>query len=116
MEDILPLWSQHLDCPEEVRDELGKISAQSMDLLLTKNLDGVLGRKFRAKKQKTTEEEGDPGHNAYLPGDGMSSQTKRRRSFSQNSPPAKNKLPKNTKSAMIRMPALVLPPGNSSGT
>lgn len=34
MKDMIPLWSKHLDCPEAIRDQLGGISAASIDRLL----------------------------------------------------------------------------------
>ncbi len=34
MKDMLPIWTKHLECPEEIRDQLGKITAASIDRLL----------------------------------------------------------------------------------
>lgn len=34
IKDLLPIWSKHLDCLEEIRIQLGKISAASIDRLL----------------------------------------------------------------------------------
>lgn len=34
MKDMLPLWTKHMDCSEEIRDQLARISAASIDRLL----------------------------------------------------------------------------------
>ena len=49
MKDMLPLWSAHLDCPEEARIQLGKISAASIDRLL-KDHKVTAGKKIRPPK------------------------------------------------------------------
>lgn len=49
MKDMLPLWSPYLDCPEQTRDRLGKISAASMDRLL-KSFKITAAKKIRPPK------------------------------------------------------------------
>jgi hypothetical protein len=49
MKDMLPLWSAHLDCPDEIRNQLGKISASSIDRLL-KDHKVKAGKKIRPPK------------------------------------------------------------------
>ena len=49
MKDMLPLWTTHLDCPEETRIQLGKISAASIDRLL-KDHKVIAGKKIRPPK------------------------------------------------------------------
>lgn len=49
MKDMLPLWSKHLDCPEEIRNQLGKISAASIDRLLH-DFKVRAGKKIRPPK------------------------------------------------------------------
>ena len=49
MKDMLPLWSKHLDCPEEIRNELGKISAASIDRQL-KAFKAKAGKKILPPK------------------------------------------------------------------
>jgi hypothetical protein len=34
MKDMLPLWAEHLDCPDEIRVQVAEISAASIDRLL----------------------------------------------------------------------------------
>ena len=49
MKDMLPLWSQHLDCSEETRDSLEKISAASIDRML-KTFKVTASKKIRSPK------------------------------------------------------------------
>lgn len=49
MKDMLPLWARHLDCPEEIRDELCRISAASIDRLL-RGFKVTAGKKIRPPK------------------------------------------------------------------
>jgi len=49
MKDMIPLWARHLDCPEEVRIQLGKISAASIDRLLG-GFKVTAGKKIRPPK------------------------------------------------------------------
>jgi hypothetical protein len=49
MKDMLPLWVEHLDCPEEIRVQLGAISAASIDRLL-RGFKVKAGKKVRPPK------------------------------------------------------------------
>ena len=49
MKDMLPLWARHLDCPEQIRVELGRISAASIDRLL-RGIKVKVGKKIRPPK------------------------------------------------------------------
>lgn len=49
MKDMLPLWARHLDCPEETRVELCRISAASIDRLL-RGFKVTAGKKIRPPK------------------------------------------------------------------
>lgn len=49
MKDMLPLWAEHLDCPEETRGQLTGISAASIDRLL-RGLKVTAGKKPRPPK------------------------------------------------------------------
>ncbi len=49
MKDMLPLWAKHLDCPEEIRIQLAKISAASIDRLL-RGAKVTHGKKVRPPK------------------------------------------------------------------
>lgn len=49
MKDMLPLWARHLDSPEEIRDELCRISAASIDRLL-RGFKVTAGKKIRPPK------------------------------------------------------------------
>jgi hypothetical protein len=49
MKDMLPLWSRHLDCAEEMTTQLGKISAASIDRLLH-DFKVKAGKKIRPPK------------------------------------------------------------------
>ena len=49
MKDMLPLWAGHLDCPEEIRLQLTRISAASIDRLL-RGFKVTAGKKIRPPK------------------------------------------------------------------
>lgn len=49
MKDMLALWTKHLDSPEEIRNQLGKISAASIDRLLH-DFKAKAGKKIRPPK------------------------------------------------------------------
>ena len=49
MKDMLPGWARHLDCPEETRVELCRISAASIDRLL-RGFKVTAGKKIRPPK------------------------------------------------------------------
>ena len=49
MKDMLPLWAGHLDCPEEIRLQLCRISAASIDRLL-RGFKVTAGKKIRPPK------------------------------------------------------------------
>ena len=49
MKDMLPLWARHLDCREETRVELCRISAASIDRLL-RGFKVTAGKKIRPPK------------------------------------------------------------------
>jgi hypothetical protein len=49
MKDMLPVWVRHLDCPEEVRLQLTRISAASIDRLL-RGIKVTAGKKIRPPK------------------------------------------------------------------
>lgn len=49
MKDMLPLWSKHLDCSEEIRGQLGEISAASIERLLYA-FKAKAGKKIRPPK------------------------------------------------------------------
>ncbi len=49
MKDMLPLWAGHLDCPEDIRDQLREISAASIDRQL-RGFKVTAGRKARPPK------------------------------------------------------------------
>lgn len=49
IKDMLPLWSKHLNCSEEIRIQLGKISAASIDRLLL-DFKARAGKKIRPPK------------------------------------------------------------------
>lgn len=52
MKDMLPLWARHLDCPEQIRVGLCRISAASIDRLL-RGLKVTAGKKIRPPKPAT---------------------------------------------------------------
>lgn len=49
MTDMLPLWAEYLDCPEDIRDQLVGISAASIDRLL-REFKVTSGKKSRPPK------------------------------------------------------------------
>lgn len=49
MKDMLPLWAGHLECPEEIRIQLSRISAASIDRLL-RGFKVTAGKKIRPPK------------------------------------------------------------------
>ena len=49
MKDMLPLWARHLECPEEIRAQLGGISAASIDRQL-RGFKVTAGKKVRPPK------------------------------------------------------------------
>lgn len=52
MKDMLPLWARHLDCPEQIRVGLCRISAASIDRLL-RGFKVTAGKKIRPPKPAT---------------------------------------------------------------
>jgi hypothetical protein len=49
MKDMLPLWTNHLDCPQEIRVQLAGISAASIDRLL-RGFKVTAGKRIRPPK------------------------------------------------------------------